>query len=387
MSQARAVRYADSGGRQIAYEVIGGGPIDIVTAFEHGSNLDLIHEHPRLDAFLRGIGGFGRLIHMDPRGVGLSDAVEQIPPLEDWVEDVTAVMAAAGSERAAMLGHGYSAQMFMMFAAMHPDLTSALVTINGYARLRQAPDYPGGLPEGVARTLLTGMRDHWGTGGVLGSFNPGMAEASQEWIARLERGSATPRRAVLRQQIAMEIDVRDVLPTIAVPALVIQSADDGYIRADHGRYLAEHIDGATYHELPGADHSPFASTAAQELVELIGSFLTGTSRPITSDRVLKTVAFTDIVGSTETAAHLGDRRWRSTLETYEEVARREIEGSGGRLVKSTGDGSMATFDGPARARRPAARPSGGPSRWQTCRRSGARSSSRGRTRGGSRTGR
>ena len=143
MEPERTVRYADSGGLQIAFEVIGDGPLDIVTAFEHASNIDLMHEHPRIDRYLRRFGEFGRLIHVDLRGVGLSDAMEQVPPLEDWVDDVRAVMSAVGSERAALIGHGYGAQLLMLFAAMHPELTSALVTINGYARLRRAPDYPG----------------------------------------------------------------------------------------------------------------------------------------------------------------------------------------------------------------------------------------------------
>lgn len=349
MGSTRSVRYADSGGLQIAYEVIGDGPVDIVTAFEHGTNLDLLHEHPRLDRFLRSLGTFGRLVHVDLRGVGLSDAIEQMPPLEEWVDDVRAVMNAIGSTRAALVGHGQAAQLFMLFAAMHPELTTALVTVNGYARLRRAPDHPWGIPPSVESFMLERIAADWGTGSVLGSFNPGMAEAPQDWLARLERASATPRRALRRQQLVFEIDIRDVLATIAVPTMVVQSRDDPFIRAAHGRYLADHIAGAKYVELSGADHTPAASSQAEDLTNGIESFLTGTVRYATADRMLKTVAFTDIVGSTAIAADLGDRRWRTLLETYEDVAQREVAAAGGRLVKSTGDGSMATFDGPARA--------------------------------------
>ncbi len=349
MPTEREVHYTESGGLQVAYEVVGDGPLDIVTAFEHGSNIDLMHEHPRIDRFLRRLGEFGRLILVDLRGVGLSDAMEQVPPLEDWVDDVRAVMSTVRSERAALIGHGYGAQSLMLFAAMHPELTSALVTINGYARLRRAPDYAWGYPPHGEAALLAFMAAEWGSGSVLGSFNPGMAQAPRDWLARLERASATPRRAVLRQRLAFDIDVRDVLPTIAVPTLVIQSEGDPYIRRGHAQYLLEHIDGARHVELAGADHTPAASDESEPLMEVIEEFLTGSTHRSTTDRVLKTVAFTDIVGSTEMAVDLGDRRWRSLLESHESVSRREIDRAQGRLVKFTGDGSMATFDGPARA--------------------------------------
>ena len=349
MEPERTVRYADSGGLQIAYEVIGDGPLDIVTAFEHASNIDLMHEHPRIDRYLRRFGEFGRLIHVDLRGVGLSDAMEQVPPLEDWVDDVRAVMSAVGSERAALIGHGYGAQSLMLFAAMHPELTSALVTINGYARLRRAPDYPCGLPERAESTLLEFMAEEWGNGSTLGSFNPGLAEGPRDWLARMERASATPRHAVLRQRIALDIDIRDVLTTISVPTLVVQSEGDVYIRRGHAQHLVELIAGARLLELATVDHSPVASNEADQLMDVIEEFLTGSTRRAATDRVLKTVAFTDIVGSTEMAADLGDRRWRGLLELHESVALREIERAPGRLIKFTGDGLMATFDGPARA--------------------------------------
>jgi class 3 adenylate cyclase len=226
-----------------------------------------------------------------------------------------------------------------------------LVTINGYARMRRAEDYPWGYPPKAEASMLEHMAATWGTGRTLGAFNLGFApdQRGLEWTARLERASATPRQAVIRQQVALEIDIRDVLPTVSVPTLVIHSKDDPYIRVGHAQYLVDHIAGAKYVELPGADHTPSASEGQDLLMDAIEAFLTGTTYRAAADRALKTVAFTDIVDSTQRAAELGDRRWRSMLETHESIARHEVEVARGRLVKFTGDGLMATFDGPARA--------------------------------------
>ena len=351
MTPERVVRYADSGGLQIAYEVLGDGPLDVVGAWEHGSNIDLMHEHPRMDGFLRRFTHYGRLIQLDLRGAGLSDSIEQVPTLEDWVDDVRAVMSAAGSERAALVGHGQGAQLLTLFAAMHPDETAALVILNGYARLRRAEDYPWGFPPQAEAAMLEWMASTWGTGATLAAFNRGFRgdQRTLDWTARLERSSATPRQAVRRQQVALEIDIRDVLPTVSVPTLVIHSRDNPYIRVDHGKYLVDHIAGAMYVELPESDHSPSASENTDVAMDAIEEFLTGATHRPAADRALKTVAFTDIVDSTKRAAELGDRRWRSLLEVHETIARREVEAARGSLVKFTGDGLMATFDGPARA--------------------------------------
>jgi class 3 adenylate cyclase len=349
MVPERTVHYADSGGLQIAYEVIGDGPLDIVMAFEWGSNLDLIWEDPRTAHFLRRFGEYGRLIHFDMRGVGLSDPVESLPPLEDWVDDIQAVMAAVGSERAALVGHGHAAQLCMLFAAMYPDQTAALVSINGYARLRQAPDYPWGYPPGAENALVTLIENQWGTGTALGSINPGMLQYGREWVAKLERAAGSPRRAARKQRLAFALDVRDVLASISAPTLVIHTEANTFARPGHARHLVENIAGSRYVELPGTDHSPGQSEHADLLTDTIEEFLTGTKHAPASDRALMTVAFTDIVGSTEMAAELGDRRWHGLLEMHESVGRREVERARGRMIKFTGDGLMATFDGPARA--------------------------------------
>ena len=351
MEPARTVHYADSGGLQIAYEVIGDGPLDIVLGYDTGGNIDVIHQHPDGDRFLRRFGEFGRLVHVDLRGAGLSDPIEDLPTLEDWADDVRAVMAAAGSKRAAFVGNGIAAQLFMLFAAMHPNETAALVTVNGYARMRRADDYPCGHPAEVEAASLQLIADSWGTGSVLGFSSPdlyGQGPRVQDWFAHLERASATPRRAAVRQRLALDLDVRDVLSTIRAPTLVIHSRDNPYIRRGHAEFLVDHIAGARYFELPSADHVPFA-VDMDLIMEAIQEFLTGTTHRAATDRALKTVAFTDIVDSTQRASDLGDRRWRGLLERHESVARREVESARGQLVKFTGDGLMATFDGPARA--------------------------------------
>lgn len=351
MVPERTVHYADSGGLQIAYQVLGAGPLDIVIAFEWGSNLDMMWDNPRIDRFLRRFAEYGRLIYFDMRGVGLSDPVDTLPPLEEWVDDLKAVLSAVGSERAALVGHGHAAQLCMLFAAMHPDQTSALVTMNGYARLRRAPDYPWGFPPAAEEFVIATIRDAWGTGRPLTTINPSAGEGPRgaEWVARLERAAGSPRRAALKQRLVFDIDVRDVLPAITVPTLVIHTKHNTFAHPGHARYLLDNIAGSRFVELPGSDHTPYMSEDGEGLMNAVEEFLTGTKSAPATDRSLMTVAFTDIVDSTQRASELGDRRWRGLLEMHESIARREIDLARGRLIKFTGDGLMATFDGPARA--------------------------------------
>jgi class 3 adenylate cyclase len=345
------IRYADSGGLQIAYQVIGNGPLDVVFAFDWANNLELVWENPQTERFLRRFTNYARLILFDMRGVGLSDPVQDLPPIEAWMEDVRGVMNAVGSERAALVGHGHAGQLCMLVAATHPEQTHALVTINSHARLARAPDYPWGLPPAAQETALKAIEELWGTGVLMYSLTSSFVDLAyaKEWLARFERAAGSPRRAAQKQQLIFDVDVRDVLPTITVPTLVVQSSGNRWIRPGHGRYLAEHIPGARYLECPGDGHWPWVSEGAEALMDEVEEFLTGTRRSAELDRVLTTVAFTDIVGSTKIASGVGDRRWRDLLEVHESVARREIEAARGRLVKLTGDGLVATFDGPARA--------------------------------------
>jgi pimeloyl-ACP methyl ester carboxylesterase len=351
MTAERGVHYADSGGLQIAYDVMGDGPNDVVLVFDTGSNLDVVGENPQIERCLRRFAEFSRLIRFDMRGAGLSDPIERLPTLEEWVDDVRAVMAAVESDRAVLVGHGSAAQLCLLFAATHPDQTTALVTVNGFARLRRADDYPWGYPPDAEAAVLRFMLENWGTGRVLGAFNPGMAQGPRgpDWLARLERSAASPGRAVKRQEWVFAIDVRDVVPAITTPTLVIQTRENIHAVAGHAQFLVENIAGAQLLELPGTDHSPMASDQVDLVLDAIEEFVTGATPAASTSRSLMTVAFTDIVDSTKLAAEVGDRRWHGLLDVHESVARREVDTARGRLIKFTGDGLLATFDGPARA--------------------------------------
>jgi class 3 adenylate cyclase len=346
------IRYADSGGLQIAYQVIGDGPLDVVFAADWANNLELMWENPQTERFLRRFTNYARLILFDMRGMGLSDPVEDLPPIEAWMEDVRAVMSAVGSRRAALVGHGHAGQLCILVAAARPELTEALVTVNSFARLARAEDYPWGLPRAAQEAALKAIEAAWGTGSVMYSaLTPQFADLAwaKEWLARFERASGSPRRAAQKQRLVFDVDIRDVLPAVSVPTLVVQSRGNRWIRPGHGRYLAEHIPRARYLESPGEGHWPWVAEDAEAFMDEVEEFLTGARRSAELDRVLATVAFTDIVGSTAIASQVGDRRWRDLLEVHGSVARREIDTARGRLVKLTGDGLLATFDGPARA--------------------------------------
>jgi class 3 adenylate cyclase len=348
-----AISYATSGDLQIAYQVVGDGPVDVVVAFDWAGNIELMWENPQTERFLRRFASYGRLIFFDMRGVGLSDPVEDLPPLEEWMDDVRAVMDAVGSDRAALVGHGHAGQLSMLVAAAHPDRVQALVTVNSFARLARAPGYPAGMPEGAQQTQLEAVRATWGTTDPLHLrvLAPDLADDvfARAWWARVERAAGSPRRAVRKQQLAFALDVREVLAAIAVPTLVVQSAGGRFVISAQGRYLAEHIPGAQYLELASGGHWPWAAPDADRFLDRLEEFLTGAPQVSGRDRVLATVAFTDIVDSTAMAASMGDRRWREVLEVHDSVARREVAAARGRTVKSTGDGLLATFDGPARA--------------------------------------
>jgi class 3 adenylate cyclase len=284
--------------------------------------------------------------------MGLSDPVEDLPPIEAWMEDVRAVMSAVGSRRAALVGHGHAGQLCILVAAARPELTEALVTVNSFARLARAEDYPWGLPPAAQEAALKAIEAAWGTGSVMyPALTPQFADLAwaKEWLARFERASGSPRRAAQKQRLVFDVDIRDVLPAVSVPTLVVQSRGNRWIRPGHGRYLAEHIPRARYLESPGEGHWPWVAEDAEAFMDEVEEFLTGARRSAELDRVLATVAFTDIVGSTAIASQVGDRRWRDLLEVHGSVARREIDTARGRLVKLTGDGLLATFDGPARA--------------------------------------
>ena len=350
---APATSYATSGDVSIAYQTVGEGPIDLVLVLGFATHIELQWELPAFRRFAERLASFSRLILFDKRGTGLSDPVREAPTLEQRIDDVRAVMDAAGSERAAFFGISEGGPMSVLFAATHPERAAALVLHGAMARTTEAPDYPWATPADALReSAAEFLAPYWGRDpeGLLTLFAPSVADdpQTQDFIARLERHSASP--AMVRQifEMFLDIDVRDVLGTIRVPTLVLHRRGDRVVNRRAGEYLASQIAGARYVELEGIDHAPWIGQADDVLGE-IEEFLTGTRSAPEIDRVLATVMFTDIVASTERAAELGDARWRELLAAHQEALRRELGRFRGREVKTLGDGCLATFDGPARA--------------------------------------
>jgi len=342
-------QYAKSGDLHIAYQVMGTGPLDLVFVPGFVSHLEYQWEHPESARFLERLSSFSRLIRFDKRGTGLSDRVGGIPTLEQRMDDVRAVMDAVGSERAALFGISEGGPMSLLFAATYPERTSALVLYGSYARRAWAPDHPFGRTGEEMGRIIETMEREWGGPVGVEIWVPSMAgdERFRHWWANYLRLAGSPGTAVSVMRMNMEIDVRHVLPVIRVPTLVIHRTGDRLTRVEQGRYLAERIPGARLAELPGDDHVPFFNS--DQIIDEVEEFLTGTRHATEADRVLATVLFTDIVGSTERAAALGDRKWRELVEGYYLLARRELTRFRGREVDTAGDGFFASFDGPARA--------------------------------------
>jgi class 3 adenylate cyclase/pimeloyl-ACP methyl ester carboxylesterase len=343
------VRYARSGGLHIAFQVLGDGPMDLVHVPPFISNLELQWEDAAYARYMRRLASFSRLIMFDKRGTGLSDRVD-VASREERMDDVRAVMDAAGSERAVVFGNSEGGALAILFAVTYPERASALVLYGAYPRMSAAPDYPDGLQ--ISEEDLRNFEEQWGRpgGGLAMSYlNPGQAEdvAYQEAMARSDRMSASPGAATAIMRMIISLDVRDLLPAIRVPTLVVYRTSD-VAHAAGSRYLGVHIPGAKVVELPGDIYFPYLGDQ-DAVVSEIEEFLTGVRPTPRYDRVLATVLFTDIVGSTQTAARVGDQRWRDLLEHHQSISEREINRWRGRLIKSTGDGVLATFDGPARA--------------------------------------
>ncbi|HYV58600.1 MAG TPA: adenylate/guanylate cyclase domain-containing protein [Acidimicrobiia bacterium] len=354
VGSAPDIHYAKSGDLSIAYTVFGDGP-DLVIAPGFISHLDLIWEERSLAHFYSRLASFRRVITFDKRATGLSDPAPHAPTLEECVDDLGAVMAAAGSERADLLGVSEGGTMAMLTAAGHPGRVNALVLYGTFARLLEAPDYALGVTaEQLAKMAEVSSRG-WGEGIGLGAWAPSRQNDAElrEWWARLQRVAASP--GTIRNIFGLypELDIRDVLPAIQVPTLVLHRRDDRMVDVEMGRYLADHIPGAKFVELEGTDHLFFTGDA-DAIVDEIEEFLTGV-RPVPAiERVLATVMFTDIVDSTRHAAESGDERWKELLGRHDAQVRRQLERFQGREVNTTGDGFVATFDGPARAIRCAA---------------------------------
>ena len=343
-------RYAKSGDVNIAYQVVGKGPLDLVLVPGWVSNIDVFWEEPAFARFLTHLASFTRLILFDKRGTGLSDRVSDMPSLEIRMDDVRAVMDAVHSERAALFGYSEGGPMCGLFAATYPTRTSALIMAGSYARRTSAEDYPWGLSEKQLHAFIDQAEQEWGGTSGIDERCPSMAhdERFRQWWARFLRMSASPAAAATLARMNGEIDIRHVLPAIHVPTLILHSVNDQTSNVGAGRHLAARIPGAKLVELPGADHVPYLSDA-DAILDEIEEFLTGTRHSPEEDRVLATVLFTDIVGATESAAKLGDRRWHDLLDSHHALVRRELLRFRGREIDTTGDGFFAAFDGPARA--------------------------------------
>jgi class 3 adenylate cyclase len=345
---APEIRYARSGELHIAYWEYGDGPIDLLWVPTWIWESEFIWEEPYTARMFERLGSFARVITFDRRGAGMSDPVPRAPTLEEQMDDVVAVMDALGSEEAAVLAMLEAAAMASLFAATRPERTRALMLYEGMARMSKAPGYDWPLSYEEREVLAESVREQWGSGSVVLDLTYEPDARMRRWAARLERLAASPGTAAAFYRMQSEIDVRPVLPSIQAPTLVMYRPGAGDIDIRHSRYLAEHIPNARIVELPGEHTLPFGP-AQDEFADEIEEFLTGARRAPDPERVLATVMFGDIVGSTKLAAELGDRRWRDLLASFERAVNGQLEQFRGRAVKTLGDGVLATFDGPARA--------------------------------------
>ena len=349
-------RYAKAGDVHVAYQVVGEGPPDLVLVSTWFSHVEARWDFPGFAYYLRRLASFSRLISFDKRGIGLSDpvALENLPLLEEWMDDVRVVMDTVGSEQAVVMGANEGTLMAAMFAATYPERVSALVLANATARPAWAPDHPWGVQPEISQALIETVDQTWGEGLTMAAVNPTIAgdeETTRAW-GRFLRLAASPAVAAAVIRMIFELDVRAILPTIRVPTLVVSRRDNPLFPADAGRAVAELIPGAVFVEVPGADYG-LAIGDVDPVIDEVEAFVTGTRPTHDADRVLATVLFTDIVDSTARAAQIGDRGWRAILDSHEEIARTEVEAHGGVIADFTGDGLVATFDGPARAVRSA----------------------------------
>lgn len=345
------VKYAKSGDLNIAYCTVGDGPFDLVYIPGFVSHVETWWELPLIARHLSRLASFSRFTMFDKRGVGMSDPWQGAPTLDERMDDIRAVMDDAAIDQAAIFAISEGGPLASLFAATHPDRVQSLILYATGARLCSAPDYPHGVDRETAEVFVQAMEETWGQDTALSVdlISPTLAndEAFREAWARARRRAASPKMAADLLRMNIDMDIREVLPLIQTPTLVIHRTGDRFVSVEHGRYLADHIDGARYLELPGDDHLPFVND--DDILSEVEEFLTGSRAPGEPDRVFATVVFTDIVGSTERAAAEGDRHWRELLDAHDAATERQVERFGGRRVKSTGDGCLATFDRPGRA--------------------------------------
>ncbi|HEX5936131.1 MAG TPA: adenylate/guanylate cyclase domain-containing protein [Actinomycetota bacterium] len=339
-------------GVHIAYQVLGDADLDLVVSPGFVSHVEHSWEDPQMARFLRRLASFSRLIVFDKRGTGMSDrpSDERAPLLEDRVNDISSLMDTVGSDRAAIMGLSETGKVALFFAATYPERTRAVIAYGSFAGGGEdKPTYPWAPDPGQAEWLAD-LERNWGRGVLFFDEFAGSRKDDMhyhEWFAKLERLSASPGAAVALARMSMQTDVRDVLPTIRVPTLVLHKRDDQAVPLEEGKYIADHVPAATFIELPGTDHWPWIGH--EEAVEEIQEFLTGMRHSAAPDRAIVTVMFVDIVDSTKRAAELGDRRWADLLESFYAVALRTLDSFRGHEIDRAGDGLFATFDGPAQA--------------------------------------
>jgi len=338
-------QYAKSGDVHIAYQKFGDGPINLIMVPGFVSNVENYWDEPDFARFLSRLGSYARVVTFDKRGTGMSDRVAELPGLDQRMDDLRAVMDAAGMEQAALLGISEGAPLSVLFAATYPDRCRALVLYGSFSRFSYW--FP---TEQALAAFFRYVEQAWGTGSSVQRFAPSRANDAgfQRWWGRNERLGASPAAVTALMRMNSQIDISDILPAVRVPTLVIHRTGDKTVSMEGGRDMAAKIPGARLVELPGIDHLFYVGENADEISDAIEEFLTGSRAPVAVDRVLATVLFTDIVGSTEKAATLGDQRWRDLLDNHHATIRRNLARFRGHEVKTTGDGFLATFDGPAR---------------------------------------
>jgi class 3 adenylate cyclase/DNA-binding winged helix-turn-helix (wHTH) protein len=343
-----SVRYAMSGAVHIAYRIFGDGPRDMVLIPGTLSHLEITWGTPAIQHLLKRLTAFARIIVFDKRGQGLSDRVVAEQTLEERIDDVRAVMDAAGSERATIYGWSEGGPMSVMFAAAYPSRATALVLYGTFASVKAEP---WAAPREQWEEMLREWAAHWGEGILLAVNAPSLRndQSALQWCGKLERASASPGSIVDLMRANYELDVRHILSAVAIPTLVLHRTGDALVPVAAGRYLAEHIPGARYTELPGDDHTILDQETQDLVADQIDEFLSGVPPRAEADKVLATVMFADIVGSNDGADHLGDRQWRELLGSYQELLRAELATFHGREIKTAGHGLLATFDGPTRA--------------------------------------
>jgi class 3 adenylate cyclase len=352
----QAIRYAKNGDVHLAYQVMGSGPIDILStaAYPFAPPLESWRDQPLLERAVDDLASFARLILWDPRGMGLSDRFGQPYPIEEQVADASAVLDAVGSDLAVVTGWAQSGLFAMLFAAMRPERTSALVLFNAFATTLKDDDYPWGQTLEERAADIASIVEHWGTGRELEHFAPSVRgnEPFRAWWTGVMSRFLSPREVPAYFAVVGDIDARAILPLINAPTLVLHRPDS-WMQVENARYLAEHISGSVYRELPGIDSIAWLD-GWEPLGDAIREFLTGETSTAAVEGVLATVLFTDIVRSTEMVTKMGDRGWTELLDRYEAVTDRVLEHYAGRLIDRAGDGLFATFEGPARAVRCAA---------------------------------